>query len=299
MFDLRSRYAFDASEGQIPEGAVSGYGHANEKANCVPASFTAALLLAGFPDIDPEQVTVDIYGLNYRGGFGNFTRTIDWIRAMVPNAPTFSDGPFDFNAAEAAGQAGQLIIVAGWIIPSSVTFAAQSVSGGFSHASLLVAHLPGDKYVIWNTWFGQMQTYDRAVLAASLYEMSIASGLHGGGSGSLGGEDLLGDERQWLQQLYSTWCEAHPGNDVSLLTDLHNTFSPTATPTGALGAANKTWAAWLIDLRAAIDAIKPGTSAATDNTAVLNAIAALKGELDVVSGDLATVKRLIEKDLAP
>jgi hypothetical protein len=45
-WDLRSKYAFDATEGQIPEGAVSAYGPANSHANCVPASFTAALGLA-------------------------------------------------------------------------------------------------------------------------------------------------------------------------------------------------------------------------------------------------------------
>lgn len=187
MFDLRNRYAFDATEGQIPEGAVSGYGHANEKANCVPASFTAALILAGLPDIDPQRVTYEIYGANYRGGFGDFSRTIAWIRANVPGAPSFTDGPFDFNAAEAAGQAGKVIIVAGWINPDSVTFTSPSQARGFSHASLLAAHLSGDKYVIWNTWTGQLQTYDRAVLAASLYEMSVMSGLYSSGGGSLSG----------------------------------------------------------------------------------------------------------------
>lgn len=190
MFDLRNLYALDASEGQIPEGAVSVYGPANSHANCVPASFTAALDLIGLGDIDPQLVTNEIYGPAYRGGFGDFTKMIAWIKAHVPSAPGFSDGPFDFNAAEAAGIAGQLVIVAGWINAASVTFTSIGQANGFSHASLLVAHLPGEKFVIWNTWTGQMQTYDRAVLAASLYEMSIMTpALHGGGFNTLGDDD--------------------------------------------------------------------------------------------------------------
>ena len=91
MFDLRPLYAFDSSEGQIPEGFASVYGPANSHANCVPASFTAALALAGFGDIDPQRLTNEIYGPNYRGGFGNFSKTIAWIKANVPSAPAFSD----------------------------------------------------------------------------------------------------------------------------------------------------------------------------------------------------------------
>jgi hypothetical protein len=185
MFDLRPLYAFDSSEGQIPEGFASVYGPANSHANCVPASFTAALALAGFGDIDPQRLTNEIYGPNYRGGFGNFSKTIAWIKANVPSAPAFSDAPFDFNVAEAAGQNGQLIVVAGWIDAASVTFVSESMAAGFSHASLLVAHLADDEFVIWNTWTGQMQTYDRAVLAESLYEMSIAAGLHGASQGEI------------------------------------------------------------------------------------------------------------------
>lgn len=173
MFDLRPIYPFDSTEGQIPEGNVSVYGPANSHANCVPASFTAALAMAGFGDIDPQRVTNEIYGPNYRGGFGDFTRMIAWIRANVPNAPACSDGGFDLNAVEAAGQAGKLIIGAGWINPASVTFTSPSQANGFSHASIFAAHLAGEKYVIWNTWTGQFQTYDRAVVVASFYELSV------------------------------------------------------------------------------------------------------------------------------
>lgn len=190
MFDLRPLYNFDASEGQIPEGFASVYGPANSHANCVPASFTAVLDLLGLGDIDPQRVTNEIYGPNYLGGFGNFTRMIQWIRSNVPGAPTFSDTVFDFAAAEAAGQAGKLVVVAGWIDAASVTFTARALANGFSHASIIAAHGLGGKWVIWNTWTGQMQTYDQAVLAASFYEMSIAAtGLFSTGSGVLGDDE--------------------------------------------------------------------------------------------------------------
>src|SRR6266702_3976769 len=44
---------------------------------------------------------------------------------------------------------------------------------------------------------------------------------------------------------------------------------------------------------------EPAGAVTIDNTAVLNAITALKAELDVASADLATIKRLVMKDLAP
>src|SRR6266705_6592047 len=43
---------------------------------------------------------------------------------------------------------------------------------------------------------------------------------------------------------------------------------------------------------------KPAGAVTVDNAAVLNAITALKAELDVASADLATIKRLVMKDLA-
>lgn len=172
-WDLRAHYAFDATEGQIPEGQVSTYGPANSHANCVPASFTAALGLVGLPDIDPQRITNEVFGPNYRGGFGDFSRAIAWIKANVAGAPRFTDDPFDFAVADAAGAAGKLVIIAGWINPASVTFTPPG--SGFSHASLLVAHLANDTFVIWNTWTGQLQTYSRATLAASLYEMAVVT----------------------------------------------------------------------------------------------------------------------------
>jgi hypothetical protein len=170
-WDLRSRYSFDASEGQIPEGRASSYGYANAAANCVPASITAALDLAGFGDIDPQQITNDVYGANYRGGYGTFDKALDWTYAHVPGAPRWTHGPFDFGKAEQAGQSGQLIVIAGWIDAPTVTF----IPGpqAWSHASLLIAHQADDSFVIWNTWQGAIQTYSRATLAASLYEMAI------------------------------------------------------------------------------------------------------------------------------
>jgi hypothetical protein len=172
-FDLRSTYTFDATESQIAEGEVSPYGTANSHANCVPASFTAALEMAGYPDIDPQRITNEVFGPNYLGGFGDFSKAIGWISANVPNAPRLSDGPFDFDVAEAAGEAGKLVIIAGWIDAPSVTYVAIGGAHGFSHASLLAAHLPNDTFVIWNIWTGTFQTYSRPVIAASLYEMAV------------------------------------------------------------------------------------------------------------------------------
>src|SRR5258708_39646170 len=123
-WDLRTRYNFDATEAQIPEGQVSVYGFANAPANCVPASFTAALDLAGYPDIDPQQITDDLYGANYRGGYGTFDKCLGWIAAHVPNAPTWTHTfqPIDFAAIDRAGTAGQLIVFAGFIHPLNATF---------------------------------------------------------------------------------------------------------------------------------------------------------------------------------
>jgi hypothetical protein len=166
-FDLRSKFAFDSTESQIAEGGF------NSHANCVPASFTAALQLGGFPDIDPQLITDQVYGPNYRGGYGTFEKCLDWIAANVPNAPTWTHTGFNFDAAEQAGQAGELIVIAGWIDAPSVTFVAVGNARGFSHASLLVAHQADDTFVIWNVWFGTFQTYNRDVIAASLYEMAV------------------------------------------------------------------------------------------------------------------------------
>jgi hypothetical protein len=176
-FDLRGRYAFDSSESQLAEGSVSSYGEANSHSNCVPSSFCAALVaLGGYPDIDPEQITAEVFGAAYRGGYVSFKPAIDWLAAHVAKVPAMTDEPFDFGKAEAAGQAGNLIVVAGWIVGSTVKFcdeATARATGGFSHASLLVAHNPDDSFLIFNIWRGTFETYSRAVMAASLYEMSI------------------------------------------------------------------------------------------------------------------------------
>jgi hypothetical protein len=214
-WDLRPRYAFDATEGQIPEGQVSVYGPANSHANCVPASFAAALELAGFPDIDPQRITNEVFGPGYRGGFGNFSRAIAWIKANVASAPSFTDGPFDFATADAAGAAGKLVIVAGWIDPASVTFT--PAGSGFSHASLLAAHLANDTFVIWNTWTGQLQTYNRATLAASLYEMAVMTN---------SGDDMSIPNDQWytlLQGIYGVKMQA----DGTVIKDAAGTPIPT------------------------------------------------------------------------
>lgn len=290
MFDLRPLYPFDSTEGQIPEGNVSVYGPANSHANCVPASFTAALALAGYPDVDPQLVTNEIYGPNYRGGFGDFTRMIAWVRSHVANAPACSDGGFDFNVAEAAGQAGKLIVVAGWIVPSSVTFAAQSVSGGFSHASILAAHLAGDKYVIWNTWFGQFQTYDKAVLAASLYEMSVMETAR---FGALTGELEMWTQAQidWVmatlaQMYYGKNPDGSDGSPPWLKARLDKLDSE------AILAGSKTAALTAAELQTIQETHDAVTKLAATGVPIDPA------QLTGIAADLGAVRMRIEKDLA-
>lgn len=172
-WDLRQKYAFDPTESQIAEGNVSPYGQQNSHANCVPASFTAALLLAGYPDVDPQQIINDEYGPNWRGGT-DFGLSIDWIKTHIANPPKYAwTRSFDFDVADAAGSAGNIPIIAGWIDAPSVTFQAEGGPGGFSHASILAAHNADDTFVIWNVWLGTFQTYSRDVIAASLYEMAV------------------------------------------------------------------------------------------------------------------------------
>lgn len=268
-WDLRNLYNFDAAEGQIPEGFASVYGIANSHANCVPASFTAALSFVGFPDLDPQEVTNAIYGPNYRGGFGTFARIIAWLHAPgnFPNAPAFTDGGFDFAAADAAGANGQIVIVAGWIDAPSVRFVAQSqATPGFSHASLLVAHTTTDKWIIWNTWTGQLQTYDRAVLAASLYEMSImAPGAHGGGTGSLGGflmglSDAEQTEALGLMRNIAGAIGTYPGQTLgrdlaALLKVFGVTSSKAGDPTGLVPTNNPDYLGWTRVVSASLAAL--------------------------------------------
>ncbi len=287
-WDLRSQYRFDATEGQIPEGQISVYGPANSHANCIPASFTAALNLAGGPDIDPQRMTNEVFGPAYRGGTGKFTWAIEWIKANVPSAPAISDGAFDFAAADAAGAAGQLIVIAGWIDAASVTFVPGPTT--FSHASLLVAHLANDQFVIWNTWTGQLQTYSRSTLAASLYEMAIFSGLFSGGSGSLTGDDMYSDNdremttRVWLalgapgSQDLAKALAAHLDNDREILTRL---FYVAGSP-GSQDAAKAAPLATVSALGAAIKAI-PAPTGTTDLAPVLAAVKDLKDHPAVIA----------------
>src|SRR4029077_1312611 len=84
-----------------------------------------------------------------------------------------TDGPFDFDLAELAGQQGSIPIIAGWIDAPSVTFNAVGEKTGWSHASILAAHVDPDDFVIFNIWQGTFQTYSRQVITDSLYEMSV------------------------------------------------------------------------------------------------------------------------------
>lgn len=294
-FDLRSRYAFNSTEGQIPEGSASVYGVANSHANCVPASFTAALNLLGLGDIDPQLVTNELYGPNFRGGFGNFAAMIGWIRSHVSSAPAISDGPFDFAAAEAAGQAGKLIVVAGWIRASTVTFVPESQALGFSHASLLAAHLPDDTFVIWNTWTGQMQSYSRAVIGAAMYEMAVLTPANfSGGSASLQGDSL----------------DPNNPNDKAVIDGVRLLVEELGVPYVPGGEAAQTQSK-LDGILAAVQKL-PGTSAPADFSAVLaaaqaaqkaseNAAQALLSASSVIAtaaADIKAIRAKTDKDLS-
>jgi hypothetical protein len=166
VFDLRTRYKFDAFENQQDEGG------ANWAGNCVPASFTAAILLKGFPDIAPQTVMDAIYGPNYRGGADNWA-IVKWLENNVTGTYIDSNYQFDWNRVAAAGQAGYPMVISGRV-DAETRFAAY---GPFLHASLLVAHLSDGTYVVWNVGFnsngGQWQTYTQAELTSSLFSLAI------------------------------------------------------------------------------------------------------------------------------
>ena len=271
-WDLRSRYVFDASESQIAEGRASPYGFSNASANCIPASFTAALDLAGYGDIDPQRVTNELYGPDYRGGYGTFDRMLQWIAANVPSAPSWTHTmSFDFAVADRAGEAGQLIVIAGWIDPASVTFIGGPAS--WSHASLLVAHQADDSFVIWNTWTGQFQTYSRQLLAASLYEMAIMTG-----------DDMNTEQDQTLHAIQSI---AHR---IEVKLDAVNAVTLARLEQELLAIPKGDFAAGLATIAAAVKAL-PTSATSVDTKPILDAIQTAQQSLD-------QMKAKIDKDLA-
>lgn len=323
-WDLRSKYTFDASESQIAEGNVSPYGHGNDHANCVPASFTAALDFAGYGDIDPQQVTHELYGDAFRDGYGTFDRMLQWIAERVPAAPAWTHTmSFDFAAADRAGQAGQLIVVAGWVDPNSVTFIPGPAS--WSHASLLVAHQPDDSFVIWNTWTGQLQTYSRAVLAASLYEMAIMAALKLSHAprratamvASSDAINLFGrgtDNALWHLRYdggSGKWSGWQSLGGILVDSDIAVTQRGDQIDVFVIGGGRAVYHIWSTDVGVTwsqfepqAGELQPGSLVAIASTAAAKVApgglsSAQDALLNAIGGDVAVIKRLAVKDLAP
>jgi hypothetical protein len=247
--------------------------------NCVPSSFTAALAMAGYPDIDPQQITDDVYGPNYRGGYGNFEKALTWIAANVPNAPSWNHGAFDFDVAEAAGEAAKLIVIAGWIDAPSVSFVGVGGAHGFSHASLLAAHLDDDTFVIWNVWLGKFQTYSRDVMAASLYEMAVMETTSGGDFMS-----ALTDQQQTDMANGIAFLVARLGGDpqvnASLTADVQALW-------GRLATGDNTGSSITADLQAIAKWM--GYTAGGPEPDISGALTSIKTELDQLMAHPAVV----------
>ncbi len=118
----------------------------------------------------------------------------------------------------------------------------------------------------------------------------------------------VGVDAQLAAICASPWSAGHYGGS---LTSFYAPLAGYSYVVGTVGALDEKW---LTDvgtrvadleqrvpaLQAAVAAIAvPALDQAALNLAVMAAFAPFKVELDAVAGDVATVKRLIEKDLAP
>jgi hypothetical protein len=114
---------------------------------------------------------------------------------------------------------------------------------------------------------------------------------YGDAPGNITGDDMTPEQEAKLDAVAA-----------DLKAVVHALFYGTGTP-NVDPSTNVTWGAIkgfaeLYETR--LKAIMPvGATGSLDLTPVLNVIAAFRAEVAVTSGDVATVKRLIEKDLAP
>ncbi len=119
----------------------------------------------------------------------------------------------------------------------------------------------------------EVQTGQLDVYATSLDPVPLLAGTYGA-SGGIIVADMTPDEHKFLYALFN----------------LMNA--------GSYQDASEPQTPWLTTTLAAL-AAKPAGSVTVDNASVLAALSTLQGHLDVAAGDIATVKRLVEKDLAP
>jgi hypothetical protein len=170
-FDSSDRFSVDPSESQIAEGLVTQYAGNNSHRNCLPATAAQMVMAAGGPDIDPQQVIDEVYGVSHAAG-SEWPPIIAWFEAKCPGF-TFDYHPyFNFDLADQAGAAGRLIGISGWV-DNGPTYNIVGEANGLSHASILWSHRPDDSFVMWNIWKGRYENYDRSTMAQTLYEMAV------------------------------------------------------------------------------------------------------------------------------
>lgn len=206
-FNSGDHFTVDPSESQIAEGLDSVYGQANSHFNCVPATATQMIMAAGGPDIDPQLVENMVYGASHRGG-SEWSPIIAFLESAVPGFKFNYYPYFNFDIAEQAGDAGLLVGISGWC-DNGPFYNPVGEKNGLSHASILWAHNPDDSFVIWNIWRGKFETYSRALLAASLYEMAVLTSTPTGGGFMAGLNDQqqtdlanqVYDIHKWLAEL--------------------------------------------------------------------------------------------------
>ena len=107
-------------------------------------------------------------------------------------------------------------------------------------------------------------------------------GLHGGGGGTVTGDDMNDQEHNWLEALVGSTAIRNPVTQDQVRSIVAAAIATAVT-----------------DLKTAISAVPPGTGAPADLAPVLNAIAGSKVVLDGAASDIASVRMRVEKDLAP
>ena len=129
---------------------------------------------------------------------------------------------------------------------SAVELACQSAGIGPTQMALWVATLDGTQSVAAGFYPVAAVQYANSTLAGGHYDLSITTA-YGDTSGQLTGGDTFLAALTDTQQL----------TIYNFVKDLYDTFNPSLPPDGGgLGAANMTWANWLIELRAEVDEIK-------------------------------------------
>ncbi len=154
---------------------------------------------------------------------------------------------------------------------SLVELALNAAGIAADQVALWVATLDGTQTVPAGPYPVAAVQYANSLSSGGHYDLSIVDAQYSGSSGSLGA-DMLPDERGWLMEIRSTLLDGPPKG-------AWNGWSQTVT--ASLARIESTLAGF----------VAPGASGGLT--------AAQAATLDTMAGDIATLKRLIEKDLAP